>query len=885
MFFLAYIQSECFSDAVTVICLADEFFRRSLDRMASIGITFSIQHEVLRKFPEFLTKARESVRAKALESRARKEEARGKGDRDHRQTNGKGGHSKSSGKPYYRQGQKGFGNNYNNSTPFYQQYQSVGTDGLGHQSGYGYQNFYNMGAQQSSEQLALPAAPQGSLHNTTGAPVGSIGAPPFFLHNQKDDVSNTSSDITLREPLSRRPFVVRMICPGNISDSECHLDDLVLDGYAGRAAASGGDQGLRTSGYALEQPRGIWEVFDRFLEGSSPPDALFSLPFPPSHERPLPRDVADACKYVASTPAPCIEAYWLDTRRRLLELKKWSTEHPAYTEWHSSVSPDIRQIVKSFDPLFFSATAAFCGIDVSSLVYLFKVGFPSVGKFTAKGVYPDSESGDCISVQELLDSAGDKWGELPSLFRNEADCDGLWQEALGEVEKGWLDPPTHIGNINKSPCVPARRFGVIQGSKTRSCDNLRRSLTNKAADVGSKIRLPGPDDLARIVEDIQKGGVHSQLGFLKGDHESAYKQLPLRPSHSLLSLVSLESPVDSQVWCFRPRTLVFGSSAAVLAYNVFAKAVAAIVTRLYGCPFINFFDDYASAGPLSLVGLMVSLFIEFCDLVGIKCKISKCSFGPEIDFLGLHMSLPGGMACATLPDDKRARYRHCIMEILQGNTCTPLQASELAGKLNFGISFLWGRGCRVYMKHIYKHASGISPAMSPGMRSALEWWSAFLRDPIPRFFISHNRNIGIVMHTDASLFGLGVFLYAPNFSEVFSCAVPPGYVEGLPPGSSPIYYLELLAALLGARILCDIAKAWDNPRNVVHGIDNNPALVSLLRGYAKDEEACKIIQEYWHAQVRSSCPVWLDRVRSSANLADAPSRGVGGSRCVAFPVV
>ena len=64
--------------------------------------------------------------------------------------------------------------------------------------------------------------------------------------------------------------------------------------------------------------------------------------------------------------------------------------------------------------------------------------------------------------------------------------------------------------------------------------------------------------------------------------------------------------------------------------------------------------------------------------------------------------------------------------------------------------------------------------------------------------------------------------------------------------------------------------------NVIHGIDNIPALVSLLRGYARDEFACKIIQQYWHAQVQSSCPVWLDRVRPSANLADAASRGKGG---------
>ena len=63
MSYIAHIQSECFLDSVTVMRLASEHSRKSLGRMASIGITFSTQQEVPRKFHEFPTMARESVRA------------------------------------------------------------------------------------------------------------------------------------------------------------------------------------------------------------------------------------------------------------------------------------------------------------------------------------------------------------------------------------------------------------------------------------------------------------------------------------------------------------------------------------------------------------------------------------------------------------------------------------------------------------------------------------------------------------------------------------------------------------------------------------------------------------------------------------------------------
>ena len=55
-------------------------------------------------------------------------------------------------------------------------------------------------------------------------------------------------------------------------------------------------------------------------------------------------------------------------------------------------------------------------------------------------------------------------------------------------------------------------------------------------------------------------------------------------------------------------------------------------------------------------------------------------------------------------------------------------------------------------------------------------------------------------------------------------------------------------------------------------IDNNPALVSLLRGHTEDPAANAAVKYFWEIQARAPCDVWLERVRSSRNHADAPSR-------------
>ena len=69
MFYVSFLLNEGFPERVNVLIEADSLFRKSLQKMSELGVSFSLFHEAPRKFPEFIQKAREHVNNKFTEAR------------------------------------------------------------------------------------------------------------------------------------------------------------------------------------------------------------------------------------------------------------------------------------------------------------------------------------------------------------------------------------------------------------------------------------------------------------------------------------------------------------------------------------------------------------------------------------------------------------------------------------------------------------------------------------------------------------------------------------------------------------------------------------------------------------------------------------------------
>ena len=113
------------------------------------------------------------------------------------------------------------------------------------------------------------------------------------------------------------------------------------------------------------------------------------------------------------------------------------------------------------------------------------------------------------------------------------------------------------------------RFGVEQADKLRACDDLKHGLTNKACQITTPIKLVSWGHVSQLRRSYASDG--RDWALFKADHEAAYKQLPLGPKGQATAIIALRRPTSGKWFGFRSRTLMFGSVAAVLHYNIFTR--------------------------------------------------------------------------------------------------------------------------------------------------------------------------------------------------------------------------------------------------------------------------------------------------------------------------
>lgn len=220
----------------------------------------------------------------------------------------------------------------------------------------------------------------------------------------------------------------------------------------------------------------------------------------------------------------------------------------------------------------------------------------------------------------------------------------LWGEARLQVEKGWLRAPQPLdksGNFRDLPDEKvniAFRFGVLQSDKLRGCDDLKDSLTNETCYITTPITLPSWDHIASAARILAAN--KKQWAFGKIDHRDAYKALPLKPSEACFATLALRNPDDGVWYGFRPRTLMFGSTAAVLHYNCLSRVIASLACRLLLLPAVGYFGDFGFITAADGADEAFASFAEFFTLLGMELKVEKSPIGNFNSFLGLDATFP-----------------------------------------------------------------------------------------------------------------------------------------------------------------------------------------------------------------------------------------------------
>ena len=119
----------------------------------------------------------------------------------------------------------------------------------------------------------------------------------------------------------------------------------------------------------------------------------------------------------------------------------------------------------------------------------------------------------------------------------------------------------------------------------------------------------------------RKGG---DFVLFKAGREEAYKQLPTDPSDQRNAIVALRRPATTLWRGFVTLTMIFGSIAALLHYNVMSLILVALTNRAMGIPIVGYFDDFEAMIREQLVGAL-RVFTEFFRLSGFHLNPAKSS--------------------------------------------------------------------------------------------------------------------------------------------------------------------------------------------------------------------------------------------------------------------
>ena len=243
---------------------------------------------------------------------------------------------------------------------------------------------------------------------------------------------------------------------------------------------------------------------------------------------------------------------------------------------------------------------------------------------------------------------------------------------------------------------------------------MRHSLTNRACAVLTPTKLVSWGHVAHISNLFDSQGL--ECHFFKAYHRAAYKSLPVCPFQTKLAAVVLENPEGGEWYAFTSRTLLFGSIASVLHYNILSRAISELVGKISGIPIVCFFDDF---GAVIIKGLPIEelwRFQQFCDICGIDLKAEKTEIGQKVRFVGIMGSFPshgsGFTLSIRLTDEKATLWTSPIQSIL-GNGMAPHQVLEgLIGKLGFSHKQCFlanspGPRCAGYISNYTQNHTGL----------------------------------------------------------------------------------------------------------------------------------------------------------------------------------
>ena len=512
---------------------------------------------------------------------------------------------------------------------------------------------------------------------------------------------------------------------------------------------------------------------------------------------------------------------------------------------------------------------------------------PLVGDLSGPGTWPDVPNPRAAAtVADIL--AHDREGRaafLSSVRPSNHDA-ALMKASLEDVRKGRMAGPfasaAEVEAWLGGECAMSRRFGVQQADKLRECDDFtkRSAHVNAGARCLKKMRLASVDTVLSVAlalgtegGEMPSDGIH----LWKGDHASAYRQVPILEAHQRLAVVVFCHPETGHHVFFVHHALPFGAVASVVGYNRISRAIAFLARKMFALPVVSYFDDFIGVELGRGSGLGFAAFQELNRVLGFVLKWRKDWWpAPRAPVLGVDVSVAALPFKVSVTSERCQRLTAMLQGFVAAGSVSPTEGGTAAGKLRFAQAGVFGAVGRAAIQPFFRrqHAPAPCRGIGHGMSRAIQFWLELLRRP-PARKVHHPSKVRPrrVLYTDASGEGIicGVlFTDGPRHPKVFSLRIPSSVRHALLARRNQIALFEAIAAVVALFLFAP----WISDTEVLVFEDNQATEGFLRNGFARGvaQDASRLAALWWDKCMRLRLSPWIEWVPSDLNVSDGPTR-------------
>ena len=211
----------------------------------------------------------------------------------------------------------------------------------------------------------------------------------------------------------------------------------------------------------------------------------------------------------------------------------------------------------------------------------------------------------------------------------------------------------------------------------------------------------------------------------------------------------------------------------------------------------------------------------------------------------------------------------------------PAQAGRFVGKLQFVGDSLYNKVGRAGLSIFRARQYQLKPPfhVTPELEAWMDWWEMiFTKLPVRKLPLQPRSQRPTLLYTDGAQHEhlgvisrtIGGVLFSPRLSHpvYFGAVLPDAVICKWLPKDQMINQVEAAAGVAAFETWSELLKGAD----VIHFVDSNTALSSLINGFSRKSDTSQLIHQYWTLACHVDALVYLDRVESKSNISDGPTK-------------